>query len=61
MLDAFLKVADRFGVPTAILFLLGFLGVVFVRGPLMKFAEVVAQPIAQLLRAQIPHCPPRAP
>ena len=52
-LDAFLRVAERFGVPVGLLVALVVGGVMFVRGPLMRFVEIVGQPLAQLVRAAI--------
>jgi len=53
MIDAFLKVANQLGVPTAILCFLMVLGLAFVRGPLTRFVDLLAKPIVQLVQTAI--------
>jgi hypothetical protein len=53
MVDAFLQIAERLGIPTAILVIVAVLLAAIVKGPLTRFAEVLAAPIAQLIRSHI--------
>ena len=41
MTDVFLRIAERLGIPTAILFVLAVATIAFIRGPLVRFVDLV--------------------
>lgn len=53
MPDTFLRIAERLGIPTAILFAIVVVAIAFVRGPLTRFADLLAKPVARLVEVHI--------